>query len=171
MVPIALLACISVPFLARGFDPFAPYRDGDPLEAAEMNARFDRLATAIDDLENNDGFVPAGIVAFFNLPACPTGWTEYTVSRGRVIVGLNSGGTLEGEIGTALTDLENRPTGRHSHGATAPVRTDSGTNTGNVSFVTSSLSPNNNKPISVVSSGAVDGTNAPYVQLLACFKL
>src|SRR5688500_7198572 len=48
---------------------------------------------------------PAGAVSFFNLAACPSGWTELTGARGRYLVGVPSGGTLGGTAGTALTNL------------------------------------------------------------------
>lgn len=63
------------------------------------------------ELTPEDNF-PAGTVAFFDLPACPSGWTELTAARGRTLVGLPSGGTLGGTQGTALSDLEARV---HSH--------------------------------------------------------
>ena len=45
---------------------------------------------------------------------CPTGWTEYIAGRGRYVVGLPSGGTLEGTSGLALSNLDTRS--GHSHG-------------------------------------------------------
>jgi hypothetical protein len=57
------------------------------------------------------GALPAGMIAAFNA-ACPSGWTELAAAQGRVIVGLPSGGTLAGTVGTALTNLENRT---HAH--------------------------------------------------------
>src|SRR5947209_13030596 len=47
--------------------------------------------------------------------SCPAGYTELTALRGRHPVGVPSGGTLAGTQGTALTDLENRPAGAHTH--------------------------------------------------------
>ena len=53
------------------------------------------------------GLVPATMIGFF--PGdCPTGWTEYTSARGRFIVGVPSGGTVEGTVGSALTNLGTR---------------------------------------------------------------
>ena len=62
--------------------------------------------------------IPAGMVAPFNLSSCPPGWGELVGARGRVVVGLPSGGTLAGTVGTALSNLENRPVGQHNHGIT-----------------------------------------------------
>jgi hypothetical protein len=81
--------------------------------------------------------VPQGAVMSFNLASCPSGWTEVTSARGRAIVGLPSDGTLEGTLGTALGDLENRghshvvdppststtSAGGHNHGIDPPATT------------------------------------------------
>jgi hypothetical protein len=52
------------------------------------------------------------MMALFNA-TCPAGWTEVTALQGRVPVGVPSGGTLAGTVGTALTNLQD-PT--HAHG-------------------------------------------------------
>lgn len=57
--------------------------------------------------------IPTGAVVFFNLAACPSGWTEHTEARGRAIVGVPAGGSLNATaVNPALSNLENRP---HSH--------------------------------------------------------
>jgi hypothetical protein len=60
----------------------------------------------------NSGLVPgpasgSAMIALF-AGACPTGWTEYTAARGLAIVGVPSGGTVEGTVGTPLTNLGTR---------------------------------------------------------------
>ncbi len=124
--------------------------------------------------------VPSGAVMFFNLTACPTGWEAVTAARGRYLVGLPSAGTLAGTIGTALSNLENRPVGKHTHTATQTPHSHTIPATdasdwsdgfrigGYISGTrdSSAVSPN----ISVGSTGAVDDTNAPYLQLLVCQK-
>jgi len=47
--------------------------------------------------------------------ACPAGWSEYTAARGRYVVGVPSGGTVEATVGTALSDKENRDVAQHTH--------------------------------------------------------
>lgn len=59
--------------------------------------------------------IPSGGVMFFNLDTCPGGWTELTDAQGRYLVGLPSGGVLGGQVGTPLSDQENRPVGGHDH--------------------------------------------------------
>jgi hypothetical protein len=61
--------------------------------------------------------VPQGAVMTFNLASCPSGWTELTLAQGRTIVGLPSGGTLSGTVGSSLGNLENRS---HSHSINPP---------------------------------------------------
>jgi hypothetical protein len=48
-------------------------------------------------------FIESGCVFWF-VGAAPTGYTEYTSARGRVIVGLPAAGTNTGTVGSALTD-------------------------------------------------------------------
>lgn len=53
------------------------------------------------------GAIPSGLIAFYNA-ACPSTWTEVAGAQGRIIVGLPSGGTLAGTVGTAFTDLQDK---------------------------------------------------------------
>ncbi len=125
--------------------------------------------------------IPKGTISFFNLSACPSGWAEKTELKGRYVVAKPDGGTLLGSQGTALTNLENRAVGQHNHGVTDPghkhymnamqgtifysVRYGDNNGGGNVNTSTSTTN------ISIQNSGSVVGTNAPYIQLLACEKL
>ncbi len=72
--------------------------------------------------------IPANVIAYFNgaVASIPSGWTEFTAARGRVIVGVPSGGTVGGTVGTALTnlqDLTHTHTGP-SHQHLLPISTD-----------------------------------------------
>lgn len=136
---------------------------------------------------------PPGAVMFFNLGACPSGWDEFTQARGRYLVGLPAGGSLASQVGTALSNLENRPVGRHDHDSTAQPHAHSlsvaeGVGSANPAdsvttlMVTDSSSGqrgiftgNWNNTTGVLDQFAnhqpmVAGTNAPYIQLLACRK-
>ena len=121
-------------------------------------------ATTINNLINNSSSVPTGAVMSFNLSACPTGWTEATAVQGRYIVGKPTGGTLGGTTGTALSNLEDRPTGRHAHTYDQPVSSGkvTGANSGSTIYGPSSRTSG--------YTGAVNGTNAPYIQYLMCQK-
>lgn len=133
---------------------------------------------------------PAGAVVFFNLAACPTGWTELVAARGMYMVGLPASGTLAGTSGTALTNLESRAVGQHLHSASQGNHMHSilfaGSGALGQRWVTGSGSYTDsgwgfggqNEQMSTVSSGAITignagsvaGTNAPYIQLLTCQK-
>lgn len=127
------------------------------------------------------GAVPSGAIFFFN-GACPSGYTEFTSARGRYIVGLVSGGTLNSGIGTALTDLENRPVGQHTHAITDPghshtipgrgsIANDSFIQTSSDSAFTAAVATGTSTTgITIQNSGSVAGTNAPYLELRACQK-
>ncbi len=108
---------------------------------------------------------------------------EFTGARGRYLVGRPLSGTLNVAVGTALTNLENRSVGLHSHGITDPGHdhdldagpTDSGTATAadiaspaTTGLLTGTLDAFTG--ITVNNAGAVAGTNAPYIQLTACSK-
>ena len=55
------------------------------------------------------GSLPSGLIAFWN-GACPSGWTEVTAARGRIIVGTPASGTDAATVGTALTDAQDKST-------------------------------------------------------------
>lgn len=153
----------------RGGNPAA----GKVLTALNANGDSDWQAAAS---------VPSNAVMFFNATSCPSGWNALTSAEGRYIVGLPSGGTLASTQGSALSNLENRPVGQHSHSIS-----DSGhlhaiydNQTGNCNAVQSmnlrgcGNSTSNSFPkttgISINNTGNVVGTNAPYIQLLVCQK-
>ena len=130
---------------------------------------------------------PSGEVAFYAASACPSDWSPYEPARGRYVVGVPSGGQLEAQVGTALSPQENRPVGRHGHGITDPGHSHAADvqrtiNAGNVAAqkfqgnaqggaADQTLSTGAaTTGITVNPAGAVDGTNAPYIQLLPCKK-
>ena len=139
-----------------------------------------------------DAIAPGGAVMFFDAAACPAGWTAFDAARGRTLVGLNNGGTRGGTAGTPLGDLEDRAVGQHVHGITDPGHGHDVVGAGGSIRVPSTIislagrstlttiDPStgpfdtgivpNATGVSVDPSGSVPGTNAPYVQLLACRK-
>lgn len=142
--------------------------------------------------------VLANMIAPF-AAACPTGWTEYTSARGRYVVGTPLSGTIAGTDGTALTNLEDRPTGQHLHSVDPPSTSVSISDPGHTHSV-NAYSPadggggsgtamaQGGNPASAASNttgisatvniaafnsanaGSVTGTNAPYIQLTYCQK-
>lgn len=75
---------------------------GEPLTPRQ---RFTSVAYALQARRTDDG-VPAGAVMHFALTACPAGWSEYAPARGRVLVGLQPGGSLQASVGAALADQQ-----------------------------------------------------------------
>ena len=76
-------------------------------------------STAQNEAIVSDG-VPANIVAYTSAGSAPSGWSEYVAARGRMIVGLPSGGSNEGTTGTAFTDQQNKSKElAHSHTSAA----------------------------------------------------
>ena len=71
-------------------------------------------------LLSGGGGIPTNLIAYTTDASAPSGWTEYTAARGRYIVGLPSGGTAAGTVGTALSNLENRAVGQHTHSVSDP---------------------------------------------------
>tara|TARA_R100001244_G_scaffold106261_1_gene78839 strand:- start:1104 stop:1583 length:480 start_codon:yes stop_codon:yes gene_type:complete len=71
--------------------------------------------------------VPSDVVAYRgNGVSTPSGWTEFTTARGRMIVGMPSGGTDGGTVGTALTDAQDKSKSiAHSHKMGVGFRGDS----------------------------------------------
>jgi hypothetical protein len=164
---------------------------------------------------NWENIAPPGLIAWSKTGSCPSGWTEYSAGRGRLLVALVAGGTSGGPIGQALTNLENRASGQHTHVATTPVLfnyaaqthvlTDPGhlhgglNNAGGLiegqgggpdrefgsqnsgiltAFATTgiTLSPvatgiSVTGSLTVGNTPGTAGTNAPYLQLMACEKL
>ncbi len=145
--------------------------------------------TTTDDLEVyktggwggvSSSSVPAGAVMFFGTSTCPSGWSSFPAAVGRYVVGTTNGPSVGEVIGQALSDAENRPTGQHSHLVNDP---------GHAHLITGAFTGSTpgwrpydqhccGKPLTAttgitvggVSGGAVPGTNAPYIQLLACQK-
>jgi hypothetical protein len=152
------------------------------------------LVTAVSTASVSAGStLPADMVAFF-ASTCPAGWTEYTTARGRYLVAMPSGGTLLGTVGSAMTDLEARAAGAHTHGggALGVSITDAGhTHSGgqlvagssgdsasgaggdwidtlaNVGTATTGITAD---VTGSTDSAGTSTTPAPYIQLYACIK-
>ncbi|MBI5497386.1 MAG: hypothetical protein HY904_20395 [Deltaproteobacteria bacterium] len=116
---------------------------------------------------------------FFNLTACPPGWSAHTAAEGRYLVGLPAAGTLAGTVGTALGNRENRPVGQHTHAVTDPGHTHTvsafapgGTCCpfSNICALSNVTTSRDTTGLTVNNAAAVAGTNAPYVQFLVCEK-
>lgn len=112
--------------------------------------------------------LPEGMLAFFRLASCPPGWRPADDVRGRYVVAVSAPGALGATVGTPLTDREDRPTGQHSHPFRDRYQTPNSSEGELLGGVVFGSYPYNRNTKGV--PGAKEGTNAPYIQLLACTK-
>lgn len=108
-------------------------------------------------------------VVAFGREECPAGWVPFEGARGRYLVGVQAGGQTGHLVGKGLANGENRSTGDHSHaysytglGGQAKRKEDA--------IAWGKVGEAERRKVEAVaaSAGAVEGTNAPYVQLLFC---
>lgn len=125
------------------------------------------------------GGIPSGAVMFFYLDTCPPGWSEFHDAKGRYLVGLPDPGELGGTQGEPLSNLQNRDVGKHSHEVNDPGHHHLVDNYNPFEEfgrrIESAIGYKGEKltaetGISIIPSGDVEGTNAPYIQLLVCKK-
>lgn len=123
--------------------------------------------------------VPSGTIAYFDRDKCDAGWHSVTKLVGFYVVGAPEGSPDIGQrIGTKLDPNESRPAGAHVHyfedyftgpqpqgGIAAPGGNDQYDNRNVKGKWTQET-----KAQSDTKSKLPEGTNAPYVQLLACAK-
>jgi len=132
--------------------------------------------------------------------ACPTGWSEYTAARGRYVVGVPAGGTVEAAVGTALSNQENREVAQHRHNLVVESHTHSGgtfhhhhghlnasatggtvggsipsaggvLTTGSTPIMADGFSSYPSSiSVTIHAYGSTSGTTAPYIQLRLCRK-
>ncbi|MBS9880928.1 hypothetical protein J4H25_25350 [Vibrio alginolyticus] len=135
------------------------------------NDAFYQLQSTVNRLANNGSLVASNTVAFFKSERCPDGWDTYSDADGRYIVATNKSGKLGGTVGLALSNLENRPTGNHQHELKAKTRVRANYTPGgggDIDWYDHTYKTSN--PIAQKGMSFKDGTNAPYIQLLACIK-
>lgn len=123
--------------------------------------------------------IPPRAIVFFDRE-CPTGWNEYRLLRGRYVVGAHEPSKVGRLVGYQLADEENRPTGSHRHFPSERLKNymviD---NLGDVPGRTSTMLAhgqgvgryvdNQTGDVSLAQgTKTMEGTNAPYIQLLAC---
>jgi hypothetical protein len=126
---IALAAPIDVPH---------SFEDGEVIDAERFNENFAALEVAVDDndaritaLEGGGPLspIPTGAVMFFELDACPAGFSPSAAMRGRVPLGLPTDGEVGAAVGTGLENEALRTITEvpaHSHGVDPPEATTSG---------------------------------------------
>jgi hypothetical protein len=140
------------------------------------------------------GGVPQDAVVMFDtLAECPAGWTRLRKAEGRYLVGTWPGKEAGAVIGVELSPEENRPVGRHTHRLqpagmhSHSINRSSGDGDGLFAKLTAVGSPFHSPggkdrsghdgvteagehTHQLEAAGDKDGTNAPYLALLACKK-
>jgi hypothetical protein len=146
--------------------------DLGPVELAGLDETLANLTERVDRLEGRA--VPTGTVAWFNAQGCPAGWSRADELAGRYAVGTPPGGQVGLTVGQALVNGENRPTGDHSHVVPESLiglggdGGDIATTGGGIRRTTGAMATGS--PVVATGESVRGGTNAPYVQLLACRK-
>lgn len=165
------------------------------LKAFLVSALAGLLLTSLLAQQPLDVQLPSGSILYFDLAACPSGWTEYTAGRGAYLTGLVSGGTKATLVGTVLTNQEDRTHTHpqfhthpqdHTHGysltSAAPAGlvasfpsgpdydfpTDAHTHT--LAGTSGAASVANTDGASASSTGTQSAMIAPYLQFLMCLK-
>ncbi len=129
-------------------------------------------------IQNNA--VPQNTVSWFDLVKCPQGWTKFSSMDGRYIVSIGTGSTNISVGNSFTTDGEEREVGKHTHSITETehahiVESSDFKETDGVLFDKTNSTPFTNRQtessivgMSVSQEGSTEGTNAPYINLLAC---
>lgn len=133
-------AALGVPVIALASPVDLPhtFADGEVIDAERFNENFAAIAAAVDDndaritaLEGGGpmGPIPSGAVMFFELDACPAGFSPSASLRGRVPLGLPTDGEVGAAVGTGLENEALRTISQvpaHSHGIDPPAAVTSG---------------------------------------------
>jgi hypothetical protein len=69
---------------------------------------------------STDGTTPQSMVGYFNLQACPTGWSAYAPGQGRAVLSMGAGWNQGYTSGTAQTDMSIQT---HTHQVTLGAAT------------------------------------------------
>lgn len=75
---------------------------------SEMTPRLEIGTVPFAAYAHETAAVPPGAIMFFDLDACPPGWSALDAARGRTLVGVPSGGARGGTVGIPYADLESR---------------------------------------------------------------
>ena len=114
--------------------------------------------------QDDDG-APSGTIAYFTGGACPAGWTTAANVQGRLVVAVADGSKAGMQVGTPLTDQEDR---QHQH-----------TYTGMATLASMSINgvdgSNNNgaaaQAFTVTGTTGMASSSLPFVQVQPCLKM
>ena len=137
------------------------------------------LKDRLDRMES--GIVPTDTVAYFTSANCPPNWTHVPGLIGRYVVGTAVNDGVGNTVGNALSAAENRAISKHSHRYTdTTFAHPNGWANVEPGYDGNGLRGpewRHDAPVSRGASrknttavGTIEGTNAPYMRLLACKK-
>lgn len=111
--------------------------------------------------------LPTGTISFFNLAACPVGWSAEPLAQadGRLLLPLPPTGENGGVAGAPLTNGQDPA---HTHGFSSSIDLSGVEYMGAAGCCNDSVSNDNKKSFS--GTTAPSSTGLPYVQLLVCRK-
>jgi hypothetical protein len=112
-----------------------------------------------------DSDVPTGTVAFFNLAACPAGWTPAAYATGRLVLATVDPGRVGVQTGTPLTNAEDRT---HLHTYVGSVKVGDKEIAGSDSCCNDSAAEAKTYDFSGTTAPAT--TRLPFIQLTVCEK-
>lgn len=115
-------------------------------------------------MASDDG-LPTGAISFFDLTACPAGWTTYNDSYGRLIVAVPASEGIGLQVGNPLANQAN-PTHEHSFDSSIDVESCEYVLIGGC--CNHSLASKGTKSFSGETDFSITGL--PYIQYLACEK-
>ena len=112
-----------------------------------------------------DDGAPSGAIAYFTGGACPAGWTTAANVQGRLVVAVADGSKSGMQVGTPLTDQEDR---QHQHTYTGMVTL--------ASKGVSAASGGNNsgaaaQAYTVTGTTGKASSSLPFVQVQPCLKM
>ena len=112
----------------------------------------------------DDDGAPPGTIAFFRGGACPAGWTTATDVQGRLVVAIADGRKAGVQVGSPLTDQEDR---QHQHAYTGMVTLGS-------KNIAAADGPNDNgaaaQAYQVTGTTGAAPSGLPFVQVQPCLK-
>lgn len=149
------------------------FSQGQVISAEQVNNNFQAVINGINDV---DALFPSGTVMMFDLDNCPVGWSAFQDAQGRYLLGKQPAGQLGQQVGTPLTDGENRAAGDHTHGmqhrhigAGSPGPGNAGNGRLVYSDIPGAAYPSfDANRTDTDGIGTPAGTNAPYIQLTVC---
>ncbi len=115
--------------------------------------------------------VPSGAVMSFDLASCPSGWSEYTSARNRVIIGSGSSYSRGSTGGASTVTLTIAQMPRHNHSILAKYNDPDIGNPGRVKLVRPGVTgTQTTHPTEFAGNNQSHNNMQPFIALLYCIK-